>query len=169
MLRGYQSGGMPGFVNCPGTDPLGGGGGGLAATLPAILLDLKLYNSFPFLHRYITLIAGSHHLISRAGFYIQGVNSFSLFMCDNNLISQAGWTDVTLPIYLILKSSVDNAHMWEPSSGPIISRVGWNRCKFTIVLFCDAPCERWWLSSRGSCSRTCNCLPAWKRYACASA
>ena len=25
LLRGYQSGGMPGFVNCPGTDPLGGG------------------------------------------------------------------------------------------------------------------------------------------------
>ena len=25
LLRGYQSSGMPGFVNCPGTDPLGGG------------------------------------------------------------------------------------------------------------------------------------------------
>ena len=25
LLRGYQFGGMPGFVNCPGTDPLGGG------------------------------------------------------------------------------------------------------------------------------------------------
>ena len=51
---------------CPGTDPLGGGIGGDTA---AILLGLKLYNSFlfPFLHRYITLIAGSHHLISQAG------------------------------------------------------------------------------------------------------
>ena len=43
LLRGYQSGGMPGFVNCPGTDPLGGGIGGDTA---AILLGLKLYNSF---------------------------------------------------------------------------------------------------------------------------
>ena len=64
LLRGYQFGGMPGFVNCPGTDPLGGGIDGDTA---AILLGLKLYNSFPFLHRYITLIAGSHHLISQAG------------------------------------------------------------------------------------------------------
>ena len=63
LLRGYQSGGMPGFVNCPGTDPLGGEIGGDTA---AILLGLKLYNSLPFLHRYITLIAGSHHLISQA-------------------------------------------------------------------------------------------------------
>ena len=31
LLRGYQSGGMPGFVNCLGTDPLEGVG--LAATL----------------------------------------------------------------------------------------------------------------------------------------
>ena len=30
LLRGFQSGGMPGFVNCPGTDPLWGG---FAATL----------------------------------------------------------------------------------------------------------------------------------------
>ena len=48
----------------PGTDPLWGGIGGDTA---AILLGLKLYTSFPFLHRYITLIAGSHHLISQAG------------------------------------------------------------------------------------------------------
>ena len=58
------------LVACPGLSiareliPLGGGIGGDTA---AILLGLKLYNSFPFLHRYITLIAGSHHLISQAG------------------------------------------------------------------------------------------------------
>ena len=58
------------LVACPGSSiareliPLGGGIGGDTA---AILLGLKLYNSFPFLHRYITLIAGSHHLISQAG------------------------------------------------------------------------------------------------------
>ena len=55
---------MPGFVSCPGTDPLWGGIGGDTA---AILLGLKLYNSFPFLHRYVTLMGGSHHLISQAG------------------------------------------------------------------------------------------------------
>ena len=58
------------LVACPGSSiareliPFGGGIGGDTA---AILLGLKLYNSFPFLHRYITLIAGSHHLISQAG------------------------------------------------------------------------------------------------------
>ena len=79
LLRGYQFGDMPGVVNCPGTDPLGGGIGGDTA---AILLGLKLYNSFPFLHQYITLIAGSHHLIS-----------------------QAGWNRCNLSIYLIHLSS----------------------------------------------------------------
>ena len=33
----------------------------------AILFGLKLYNSFPFLHRFITLMGGRHHLISQAG------------------------------------------------------------------------------------------------------
>ena len=42
-------------------------GGGMGADTAAILLGLKLSNSFPFLHRYITLIGGSHHLISQAG------------------------------------------------------------------------------------------------------
>ena len=56
---------LPGFVHCPGTDPLGGGG--IGGDTAAILLGLKLYHSFPFMHRYITLIAGSHHLISQAG------------------------------------------------------------------------------------------------------
>ena len=36
----------------------------------AILLGLKLYNSFPFLHRYITLMSASQHLISQAGWNI---------------------------------------------------------------------------------------------------
>ena len=58
------------LVACPGLSiareliPLGGG---IGADTAAILLGLKLYNSFPFLHRYITLIAGCHHLISQAG------------------------------------------------------------------------------------------------------
>ena len=58
------------LLACPGLSiareliPLGGAIGDDTA---AILLGLKLYNSFPFLHRYITLIAGSHHLISQAG------------------------------------------------------------------------------------------------------
>ena len=58
------------LVACPGSSiareliPLGGGIGGDTA---AILLGLKLYNSFPFLHQYITLMGGSHHLISQAG------------------------------------------------------------------------------------------------------
>ena len=58
------------LVACPGSSiareliPLGGG---IGSDTAAILLGLKLYNSFPFLHRYITLIAGSHHLISQAG------------------------------------------------------------------------------------------------------
>ena len=37
-------------------------GGGVGGDTAAILLGLKLYNSFPFLHRYITLLGGSHHL-----------------------------------------------------------------------------------------------------------
>ena len=58
------------LVACPGSSiareliPLGVGIGGDTA---AILIGLKLYNSFPFLHRYITLTGGSHHLISQAG------------------------------------------------------------------------------------------------------
>ena len=64
LLRGYQSGGMPGNVIAWELIPFGGGIGGNTA---AILLGLKLYKSFPFLHRYMTLIAGSHHLISQAG------------------------------------------------------------------------------------------------------
>ena len=35
--------------NCPGTDLLGGGG--IGGDTAAILLGLKLYNSFPFLHQ----------------------------------------------------------------------------------------------------------------------
>ena len=42
------------------------GGGGLAATQQQSCL-VKLCNSFPFLHRYITLMGRSHHLISQAG------------------------------------------------------------------------------------------------------
>ena len=73
------------LVACPGSSiarreliPSGGGIGGDTA---AILLGLKLYNSFPFLHRYITLMGGSHHLIS-----------------------QAGWNRCILSIYLSLRS-----------------------------------------------------------------
>ena len=54
--------------------PLGGGIGGDTA---AILLGLKLYNSFPFLHRYITLMGGSHHLISQAGWN----RCVSIYLC----------------------------------------------------------------------------------------
>ena len=49
------------LVACPGSSiareliPLGGGG--IGGDTAAILLGLKLYNSFPFLHRYIPLIA----------------------------------------------------------------------------------------------------------------
>ena len=88
LLRGYQSGGMPGFVHCPGTDPLGGGGLAHCSDIAAILLGLKLNNSFPFLHRYVTLIGGSHHLIS-----------------------QAGWNRCNLSIYLLLDFRVVSGHI----------------------------------------------------------
>ena len=61
------------LVACPGSSiareliPWGGGGGGAGGDTAAILLGLKLYNSFPFWHRYKTLMGGSHHLISQAG------------------------------------------------------------------------------------------------------
>ena len=80
------------LVACPGSSiareliPWGGGIGGDTA---ALLLGLKLYKSFPFLHRYITLIAGSHHLIS-----------------------QAGWNRCNLSIYLsILQSQITDASL----------------------------------------------------------
>ena len=81
---------MPGFVNCPGTDRLGGGIGGDTA---AILLGLKLYNSFPFLHRYITLMGGSHHLISQAGWNrCEDLSDYSSVRCrpvwEKQLISE---------------------------------------------------------------------------------
>ena len=62
----------------------GGGGGGDGGETAAILLGLKLYDSFLFLHRYITLMGGSHHLIS-----------------------QAGWNRCNLSIYLLLENSLD--------------------------------------------------------------
>ena len=43
LLRGYQSGGMPGFVNYLGTDPLGGE---IGADTAAVLLGLKLGSPF---------------------------------------------------------------------------------------------------------------------------
>ena len=101
-LNSHSQCSLPGFVNCPGTDAMGWGIGGDTA---AILLGLKLYNYFPFLHRYITLIAGSHRLIS-----------------------QAGWNRCNLS----LKSSVDNAHT---GSHQLISQAGWNRCNLLLVLF----------------------------------
>ena len=77
------------LVACPGLSiareliPLGGG---IGADTAAIMLGLKLYNSFPFLHRYITLIAGCHHLISQAGWnrcnlsiYPAPLDHFTLF------------------------------------------------------------------------------------------
>ena len=57
----------PGKIDRRACAPSGNKGGGIGGDTAAILLGLKLYNSFPFLHRYIKLIAGSHHLISQAG------------------------------------------------------------------------------------------------------
>ena len=45
LLRGYQFGGMPGLSIARELIPLGGG---IGADTAAILLGLKLYNSFPF-------------------------------------------------------------------------------------------------------------------------
>ena len=44
LLRGYQAGGMPRFLNCLGTDP--GRGGGDGGNTAAVLLGLKLGNPF---------------------------------------------------------------------------------------------------------------------------
>ena len=73
------------LVACPGLSiareliPLGGG---IGADTAAILLGLKLYNSFPFLHRYITLIAGCHHLISQAGWNRCNLSIYLLYLTD---------------------------------------------------------------------------------------
>ena len=81
------------LVACPGPSiareliPWGGGEGGIGGDTAAILLGLKLYNSFPFLHRYITLIAGSHHLISQAGW---NRCNLSIYL---SIYHQPGWLE----------------------------------------------------------------------------
>ena len=92
-----------------------GGGGGIGGDTAAILLGLKLYNSFPFLHRYITLMGGSHHLISQAGWNRCNLSilvSVALFYTMPNTLlwdlpgdvlaapasSLCGWTGVILSL-----------------------------------------------------------------------
>ena len=54
-------------------------------------------NFFPFLHRYITLMGGSHHLISQAGWNRCNI-SLSLFeLLVSSVQKQAGWS-----VFLVL-------------------------------------------------------------------
>ena len=94
------------YLSCPRLP--WGAGGGIGGGTAAILPGLKLYNSFPFLHRYVTLMGGSHHLIS-----------------------QAGWNRCNLSIYLSLLTSMDNTKV---TMYHLISQAGWNRCNLSISL-----------------------------------
>ena len=68
LLRGYQSGGMPGVISCPGSHPLGeGSGGDIAAVLPGLKLGSPSY-CFYHLHLLWTmLMCGNHHVVRQVG------------------------------------------------------------------------------------------------------